>query len=194
MEKDKFQVLSWDEFYWDIFDLGKKIKKSYQADILIAVARGGWVVGRIISDLLEIDRVASIGVKFYKGINSRNERPVITQPLSIDVKNQKVLIVDDIADTGETVKIVREYVLKGEPKDVKIAVVYLKPWCRVKVDFFIKETDKWVVFPYEQMETINYLLKKMKLKGLEENEVLTAIANLGFDKFTIKKVLKQLEV
>ncbi|MCD6457635.1 MAG: phosphoribosyltransferase [Thermoproteales archaeon] len=194
MEKDKFQVLSWDEFYWDIFDLGKKIKKSYQADILIAVARGGWVVGRIISDLLEIDRVASIGVKFYKGINSRNERPVITQPLSIDVKNQKVLIVDDIADTGETVKIVREYVLKGEPKDVKIAVVYLKPWCQVKVDFFIKETDKWVVFPYERMETINYLLKKMKLKGLEENEVLTAIANLGFDKFTIKKVLKQLEV
>ncbi|RLE66472.1 MAG: hypothetical protein DRJ38_01555 [Thermoprotei archaeon] len=193
MEKDKFLVLSWNEFYWDIFDLGRKIEESYKPDILIAIARGGWVVGRIISDLLKVDKVASVGVKFYKDIDVRELKPEIVQPLSVDVESQKVLIVDDVADTGETIELVRRHVSKENPHSIKIAVVYVKPWCKVKVDYYVRETDKWIVFPYEQMETISYLVKKMKLKGLEESEVYTAIVNLGFDELIVKKILGQLK-
>ncbi len=193
MEKNKFLVLSWNEFYWDIFDLGRRIEESYKPDILIAIARGGWVVGRIISDLLEVNKVASIGVKYYRDIGVRDVKPEIVQPLSIDVKDQKILIVDDVADTGDTIELVRDYVSRGEPQEVKVAVVYVKPWCKAKIDYYVKKTDKWIVFPYEQMETISYLVKKMRLKGLEESEVYTAIVDLGFDKLVVKKILGQLK-
>ncbi len=194
MEKDKFLILSWDEFYWDIFDLGRKIEESYKPDILIAIARGGWVVGRIISDLLEVNKVASIGVRFYKDVGIRDLKPEITQPLSVTVKDQKVLIVDDVADTGETIELVRKHVLEDNPQSVKIAVVYVKPWCKAKIDYYVKKTNKWIVFPYEQMETISHLVKKMRLKGLEESEVYTAIVNLGFDEHIVKKILGQLKI
>ncbi len=194
MEKDKFLILSWDEFYWDIFDLGRKIEESYKPDILIAIARGGWVVGRIISDLLEVSKVASIGVRFYKDVGVRDLKPEITQPLSVTVKDQKVLIVDDVADTGETIELVKKHVLEDNPQSVKIAVVYVKPWCKASIDYYVKKTDKWIVFPYEQMETISHLVKKMKLKGLEKSEVYTAIVNLGFDEHIVKKILGQLKI
>ena len=64
MEEEKFLVLSWDDLFWDVVDLAKVIKKDgFRADLLVAIARGGWVVGRILSDLLGLREVAGITIR-----------------------------------------------------------------------------------------------------------------------------------
>jgi len=193
MEEPELWVLGWDEFYWDIFDLGRRIRESYRPSMIVAVARGGWVVGRVISDLLSVDRVASIGVKFYEEVGKRGRRPEIVQPLSVNVEGEEVLVVDDIADTGETLMLVRDSIESMGPSGVKIAVVYKKPWCRAKVDYYVRETSKWVVFPYEQRETIEYLLVKMRHKRLDRRDVVEALVAMGFDKELVERLVAEME-
>ena len=192
-EGPELWVLSWDELYWDIFDLGCKIRESYRPSMIVAVARGGWVVGRIISDLLSVDKVASIGVKFYEEVGKRGRKPEIVQPLSVSVEGEDVLVVDDVADTGETLALVRDSIESMGPSGVRVAVVYKKPWCRVRVDYYVRETNKWVVFPYEQRETIEYLLVKMERKNLERREVVEALAAMGFDRELVERLVAEME-
>ncbi len=159
------KVLEWEELYWDVYELAKKIKKSdFKADMLVAVARGGWVIGRILSDILGLDNVAGLTIKFYKDIGETDNQPRLIQPLPKELLGKRILLVDDIVDTGETLRVAIDHVKARRALEVRSAVPYIKPWAKVKPDYYIKVFDSWVVFPYEYMETI----KSLSNKGLEK--------------------------
>ncbi|MDT7886609.1 MAG: phosphoribosyltransferase [Thermoproteota archaeon] len=191
MKKEEFYVLKWSVFYKDIVRLYKKIKgDNYKPDIIVAIARGGWVVGRIISDLLEVNQVTDLHITFYTNVYSTLKEPIILEGIGKDIKNKKILVVDDVSDTGESLIKAIDYLRSFNPLIIKTATVYIKPWTKFIPDYYIKSIDKWIIYPYEVKETI----EKLKNKWLNENKSSEWIENklieIGIPKWQVKEFLK----
>ena len=180
----KLRVITWDELVAKSMALARKIEDSrgpLSFDAIVAVARGGLVVARLLSDLLGVKRVASLQVEYYTGVDERGSRPVIVGGLGADVEGLEVLLVDDVADTGETLRLAAEHVRDRKAGGVATATLYVKPWCRFRPDYFVEVVEEWVVFPYEHCETARLLVRsgwsidELAREGLRR-EILSLIA------------------
>ncbi len=148
----------------DSFELGIRIFKSgFRPSFIIGIWRGGTPVGIAVQEILdhlgvETDHIA-IRTSSYYGIDKR-EKKVRVHGLEYVVRNANwedgLLIVDDVLDTGNSLKAILE-ALKARmrrnlPRDVRIATAWYKPKKNVTdivPDFYIHETDDWLVFPHE---------------------------------------------
>ena len=101
-----FVAPSWDQVYDMLIDLARRVKDSgFRPDLIIGVSRGGWAPARIMSDLLENANTASIRIEFYLAPGVTARKPVISQAIMVPVKGVNVLVVDDVSDTGESLKV-----------------------------------------------------------------------------------------
>ncbi len=169
-EKKYIQV---QELLEDSFRLGIKIFKSgFRPNFIVGIWRGGTPVGIAVQELLDYfgiktDHIA-IRTSAYEAINQRSKQ-IRVHSLGYVIKNinsdDSLLIVDDVYDSGLSVEAVldtlKERTRRNTPHDIRIAVVYYKPanneTGRVP-DYYLYETDKWLVFPHE-------------LKGLTREEI-----------------------
>ena len=158
----EYLKLDWNQITEQCRRLAKKL--DYKPDLLVGVSRGGLPVVRIFSDLLDIEDVDVLRVRYYSGIGERGKEPLIKIGLSRDVSNKKVLVVDDVADTGESLKEVKRYILEKGAREVRILTLMKKPWSAVMPEYYDSETERWIIFPWEIRETI----LKFKEKGQEE--------------------------
>ena len=74
-------------------------------------------------------------------------------PELLDLEKAKVLIADDVADTGATLELVREF-CQGKVAEVRAAVLYEKPWTTYTCDYVWKRTDRWITFPWSAQPTV----------------------------------------
>jgi len=159
-KSDRFLTLSWNEIEEASLTIAEKIVSSgFTPQVIVGVLRGGWIPARMLSDLLDVKEVGALEIKFYRGVEERSERPVITQPLVCDVKDKNVLIVDDVADTGKSLQVALGAVNLYGPKLIKTASLYTKPWSVIVPDFYYAQTDKWIIFPWEMRETVQTLVE-----------------------------------
>ena len=173
----EFEVPTWDEIYEMLLSLAEKIQKdNFFPDLIVGICRGGWPPARVMSDLLGNPKLANIGVEFYVDVAKTRSKPVLTEPVSISVEGKKVLILDDVADTGKTLELVRDHLLNRGVKQVKIATIYYKPWSVVRPDYYEKETRRWIVFPWERKETVRNLMRRYR-----EEEVRKKLIEGGMD-------------
>jgi uncharacterized protein len=156
----KFLAPSWDEIYVKSIHLVEKLKKKERTpiDCLLGVSRGGLVLTRILSDLLDIRDVNIIKCEYYSKLGITNKKPRIGQVQS-DLAGKNILIVDDVADTGESLVEIKKFLEPKKPKRMKVATIYIKPWSKVLPDYYVSKTDAWIVFPWELYETIKLLSK-----------------------------------
>ncbi|MGB9786475.1 MAG: phosphoribosyltransferase [Infirmifilum sp.] len=173
----KITTISWSELFSDTLELAKRIISSgFIPERLIVVVRGGLVVGRILSDLLQVKELVNLPVSFYKGVGTTRDKPVISADIDEStIKGRSVLIVDDIVDTGETLKAVLAYVESLKPRIVRSAAPYVKPWANPFPDYYVKIVEDWVVFPYELRETMETL-------------PANTAENLGLDEKTLEEI------
>ena len=149
----RFERPSWSDIERMCEQLARKIKKSgFEPDLIVGIARGGWVPARILSDIFNNKNIASIGVVFYKGVGATAEKPKLTHGLPVKVNGKKILLVDDVSDTGESL-IFAKKTIKGA-KEVKVATLHMKPWSKFKPDFYVKTTNAWLIYPWEKRETL----------------------------------------
>lgn len=127
-ETPNLLVPSWDVVYQLLIQLAEAITAaSYEPNLIIAVSRGGFIPGRILADLLGCAVMRTIGVFFYEDIGRRGRMPTVTQPLSGPINDDALaLVVDDIADTGETLALV-QHELEPLVRGLKTATIYRKP-------------------------------------------------------------------
>jgi len=97
---------------------------------------------------------------YYTAPGQTLEKPIIDLTPLGNVENLKILVVDDVADTGETLKELRQRIIEKGASKVEIATLYVKPWRKVEIDYYSRETDKWIVFPWEIKEVLQELGKK----------------------------------
>ncbi|MEM1507307.1 MAG: phosphoribosyltransferase [Candidatus Bathyarchaeia archaeon] len=186
----EFEVPSWDEIYEMLLCLADMIKRdSFKPDLIIGISRGGWPPARVMSDLLGNVELASIRVEFYRGVAETGSEPIITQPLSTPVRGKNVLIMDDVADTGKSLKIVYSHVVENGAKTVKTATIYYKPWSIFTPDYYVKVTRRWIVFPWERRETVKNLVEKCERSGTSIEEVKRKLIDGGMDKRLLERFL-----
>jgi hypothetical protein len=145
--------LTWWQVDRAIFSLADSLRE-YKPDVIVGISRGGLIPAVRLSHILGDVEFKVIDVKFYKDIGERGEKPVITIPLHGDLEGKKVVIVDDVSDTGKTLQVVIEEVKNRGAKDIKVACLAMKPWTSVVPDFYVFRTDKWIVFPWEEFPVV----------------------------------------
>ena len=185
----KFEILTWLDIVRMTLKLCEKIKNSdFKPTAIVTILRGGLVPARILSDCLKITRFYVMGVSFYSDVATHKGEPVITQPLSVNLEGNQVLLVDDVVDTGESILVAKEHIKSLGTKEVRIATLHKKPWSKFTPDYYLEESDAWIVYPWEYYETLDSLKKKLAEKATESN--LKEILKETIDK--IEDILKEL--
>ena len=140
---------------WEIFGEGSRTlaqmvaDDDYEPDMILAIARGGLLIGGALGYALSVKNVYTMNVEFYTGVDERLDLPMILPPVPdlVDLEHARVLIADDVADTGLTLQTVQDFC--GERVgEVRTAVLYEKPRSVVKCDYVWRRTDSWIVFPW----------------------------------------------
>jgi len=184
MQTSDFHFINSQDFFADSIALAEQVKKfGTKFDYLIAINRGGAVLGRYLSDLLTVP-MGAFAMASYVGVNLRKELK-ITQELNLDLKDKNILIVDEICDSGTTFIKALDYVNLFSPAQIQTAALVVKPHASYKPDFWVQEIDKWVVFPYEMIETfkatkdqseeVKTMIKDFFVKGGAELSVVESL-------------------
>jgi len=190
--KIEFEIPTWNEIYHMLLNLAEKIRKNgFRPDIIVGISRGGWPPARIMSDLLENPELANVRVEFYLGVAETKKEPVITQSVSMPVKAKKVLILDDVADTGKSLQLAKKHVTEQGAEEVKVATIYYKPWSVIVPDYYEKKTEKWVVFPWERKETVRNLVKNCKKEGIPIEKVKEKLVEKGMDQDLVERFINE---
>jgi len=189
----EFEAPTWNQIYNMLLNLAEKIRKNgFKPDVIVGVSRGGWPPARVLSDLLGNPNLANVRAEFYLGVAETKGEPVLTQPVSMTVKGKRVLVVDEVADTGKSLKLIKEHIIEKGATQVKIATVYYKPWSIVKPDYYEKETRSWVVFPWEIKETLQRITKKCREKGKSVEEETAKLVKAGIPEEIVRRFSKEI--
>lgn len=139
--------LNWEEFHRDVKDLCAKIKQSGKYDKLVAISRGGLIPAGIIAYELNIRHSSVINIATYVG-SSHLKLDEVDCPEHVGRVDEKTLIIDDLADSGQTFRVMRRQFPQG-----KYVTVYAKEKGKEEVDVFARELrEKWIVFPWDVEE------------------------------------------
>ncbi len=142
--------LSWDDFGQATRALAVRIAEDdYTPDVIVAVARGGLLVGAALGYALDVKSTWMLNVEFYTGVDARLDAPTNLPPVPdlADLESARVLIADDVADTGETLRLVKDLCTETAA-DVRCAVLYEKPASIVACEYVWRRTDLWIDFPW----------------------------------------------
>ena len=175
-----YEVPDWEDVYNGCIELADKIKRNgFRPEIIVGVARGGWIPARILSDLLCNTYVASMKVEFYKDVAETGKKPVISQQVSASVQGKRVLVVDDVADTGQSLAAVRRDLLERKASEVKIATLHYKPKSILRPDFYVRETSAWIVYPHERYEFVRSRVAKFRSEEKSKEEAKQELVRTG---------------
>ncbi|MEM1520471.1 MAG: phosphoribosyltransferase [Candidatus Korarchaeum sp.] len=142
----------------------KIVESGYKPDVIIAILRGGVILARLLSDLLSIRDMKIMRVIHYDALESKKIAEIV-EPINCRLDGMKVLLVDDVADTGESLIVARDHILERGAAEVRIATMHYKPWSKIKPDYYSEETEAWVVYFWEYAETVNYFIKRFSDRG-----------------------------
>lgn len=189
----EYEVPTWNQIYEMLIDQSEKIRKtSYQPDIIVGVARGGLVPARILTDLLETPQVATIRIEFYADIGQHSVQPILKQPLTVPVNGKRILIVDDISDSGQSLKMAKQHLTEKGAAQTKTATLYAKSTTQTMPDYVEKTAERWIVFPWEIKETLRSILQKQQGKRAA-NQELSKLVKAGLPKHLTERILKTMQ-
>jgi hypoxanthine phosphoribosyltransferase len=144
------EVLSWELFGTAARQLAAGVvADGFAPDLILAIARGGLFVAGALGYALDVKNVHMMNVEYYTGVDERLEVPVMLPPMPnvVDLGGARVLIADDVADTGATLSFVRDFCAE-HVAEVRCAVVYQKPLSTVNCEYVWRRTDRWIDFPW----------------------------------------------
>ncbi len=173
MPKVPVKLVSWDEIVDWTRGLAGEIKGSgWNPQVIVAVARGGYVPARLLADFLDVTNMLSVQSQHWTEAAKAEERAILKYPYKVDLKGEDVLVVDDIVDTGETLRLARDYVRDNwNPGTVKTAALqWISSVAKFKPDYYLIEVRDWTWFqyPWTRLEDLKDFLKRI----LREDERL----------------------
>ena len=173
----KFLTVSWKTFENKIHRLATNISSSEKdLEIMVAIARGGMSVAHILSDFLHLP-IATFTISSYKDLK-QTKMSQISYGVGGSLQDKKILLVDDISDTGNTFIRGIEHIKEMGGASIVTASVFIKTWTSFVPDYYIAKTDRWIVQPFEIRETIQDLSKLMKKEGATKEKIREKLRTL----------------
>ena len=189
----EYEVPTWSQIYDMLLSQAQKIHISrYKPDIVVGVARGGIIPARILTDLLRSARACHDSSRILRWHSAANVEPILKQALTTNIAGKKALIVDDIADTGKSLKLAKNYLQQQGASQIMTATLYTKPQSITTPDFYEKQTSSWVVFPWDTKETLRRIVQKEQGKRTLNQEI-AKLVKAGLPKQLAEKLLEDMQ-
>jgi uncharacterized protein len=157
---DARERMSWDDTGAGTRALAEMVRDDgYRPNIVLAVARGGLLVAGALAYALGVKNTFTMNVEFYTDVDKRLDMPMLLPPVPdlVDLADARVLIADDVADTGQTIALVENF-CEGKVGEVRAAVLYEKPWSTVQCEYVWRRTERWIDFPWSVQPPVEFPL------------------------------------
>lgn len=192
------RLLSWD----DAYELAGKVAQQisldkYAPDHIIGITRGGWVPSVMLSDLLGVKDILSVRITHWGATAEKDSKAVLKYPLQTDLSGKKVLLVDDLTDSGDSMALALEEIKKHNASDIRTATLIHKKQSKITPDYYAKKTDKWewIILPWNVNEDLLQLSEKASDgKALSAKDTAGALKKkygLCVDEIVLAGVLKR---
>ena len=156
------ELVSWASFHRLARDLALRIRASnFQPDMIVAIARGGVVPARVLCDYLDVMDLACVRIEHYRARHKAPEARV-KHPLSIPIDGRRILVVDDISDTGDSfIAALNHLREKGQPAEVRTCALQHKIVSKFVPDYYAREITewRWVTYPWAAIEDLGELIE-----------------------------------
>jgi hypoxanthine phosphoribosyltransferase len=170
------RIIEWKEIHKAVNNIVTEIKREeFNPDYVIAIARGGVVPARLICDELMIKNFISIKADHWGITANKDGKAVLSHGTNVDLKGKRILLVDDITDTGESMQLCKDYLEDLKPSIVKTAALYHLTGSKFSPDYSgAEEIWTWMVWPWNYKEDMVNLITKLldanisKVKDLQE--------------------------
>lgn len=175
MIPDKFtcELISWEEFHMMARSLARMIKKSgYRPDLVVAIGRGGYVPARVVCDFSLHDMLTGFKVEHWGMAAQEKPSAKVRFPLAVDIRDQKVLVVDDVTDTGGTMDAAIPYLRSLHPREIRTAVLHHKTVSPFRPDYFAREERewRWIIYPWAVYEDLVGFIERVLKEGSLDEE------------------------
>ena len=199
------EVMDWNLFYELARQVANKINSSgYRPDMIVGLARGGWVLARVLCDLIGIKDLVSLKVEHWGVTATPDGKAKLKYPLNVDIKGKNVLVVDDITDTGESMRVTLEYLKSLKPSEIKTAALRHINTSKFLPDYFGEEISwRWVIFPWNFTEDMCNIIpkvcKRLSINPKDEVDVakikneLKQFYTIGISEETLEEILQEVK-
>ena len=172
----------------------KVLSEQFLPDMIAGISRGGLVPARIISDLFMCEfpktrpTLSIMQIGFYSGVGKTERKPIIYQDLPGLIHGKKILLIDDVADSGVSLDFALKYLSMKKPAEVQVGTLYYKEWSILKPHFYVESTDKWIIFPHERYEFMAEQLRKNEMNRGKAK--LFFIDTCGIPEYSVEQFLQ----
>jgi hypoxanthine phosphoribosyltransferase len=173
------QLVTWNEAFAMSRDLARRIKSNvYRPDLVVAIGRGGFIPARVVCDYLLFRDLTSIKIEHWGIAACKGDAARIKFPLSVDVAGLKVLIIDDVTDTGDTLQVALNYVSEKRASEIRTGVLQHKLSSRFEPDYYadlVKEW-RWIIYPWAAHEDlVGFLERILTEEFMSESQIHSAL-------------------
>jgi hypoxanthine phosphoribosyltransferase len=175
-------------------------KNEYSPTVVIGLTRGGWVPARLICDHLHVKKLYAVKTEHWGVTATQDGKALLTQECAVDVKNEKVLIMDDITDTGESLALALSHLTELNPKVLKSATLLHIAHSKMEPDFYAEEVPEsrwtWFIFPWNLHEDMRTILPKTLYEARSVPQIQEAFKNqfmIDVPDALIRRTLKDLK-
>lgn len=158
------QLISWNESYELGRRLAYEVKQSgFHPDLIVAIGRGGYVPARVVSDFLLFSLLTSFKIEHWVTAACKKPQATVRFPLAVDVRGQKVLIIDDVTDTGETLRTAVDYIRELGAAEIRTGVLQHKTVSPFVPDYYgeVVTEWRWIIYPWAAHEDLVDLAQRV---------------------------------
>jgi len=140
--------LSWEMFGELCRALALKVARDFEPDLIVGIARAGVIPGAVVASILRVD-FHSMKISRKEGDEVVRQRPAVLSAAPMQAAGKRVLLVDEIASSGETLRLALAAVRDVRPVEVRTATSFARPR-GYKPDYFALETDATIIYPWDR--------------------------------------------
>jgi hypoxanthine phosphoribosyltransferase len=192
-------VITWNQFY----ELCRKLvtellEAGFYPDLIVAIGRGGYIPARVLADFLGVMQLNSMRIEHYQG-SHKEPKALVKDPLVSEMQAQRILVVDDVSDTGDTFELALRHIKRhASSAQIRTAAVHYKVVSNYEPDFYAQQITqwRWITYPWAVIEDLCVFIKSMKprpksLKGITEK--LIQDHGIRVSRQTLQEAMRTLE-
>jgi len=164
--------VAWDDVEkWSAEVSDKMYASGWLPDVIIAISRGGYIPARLICDKLVVSDLVSLQIAHWPSAAQMAKDAVVKYPLECDLNHKRALIMDDIADTGDSIILAKDYIWTTcRPDEVRVATLqWISASSKVKPDYYAEEVKGWIwyQYPWTRLEDVIGFIKRVMAEEKE---------------------------
>ncbi len=171
-----YEYISWNHFYRLCGVIYRKLDGSgFRPDLIVAITRGGYPTARVLADYFDLMDLFSLKIEHYRG-PERLPETTIPYPLPLSLEGRRVLLVDDVSDSGDTFDAALAHLHeRGRPEALRTAVLHHKISARYQPDYYAQKVIKWrwISYPWALVEDMKAIAQNLSPRPQSAEQLLS---------------------